>query len=268
MTTTMRLVPAGRRGQIMALVPAAAPAVGPALSGLILSGLSWRWLFIFMLPVALIALALGAWKLRNITTPEPVALDVASLALSVIGFGGLVHGLASIGESVSGHAPVAPYIPIAIGLAGLAAFVLRQVRMQRRGAAFLDVRIFATKPFTVPLLVSAAVALVAFGSQIVLPLVLTGRLPGHERRAGHGVADTEPGRRVLVRRRGGCGGAGRCAHGRVLVCGRGRGCGVGLLVVTGCLGVRLGCARAHIMETTTLPAFARPFSTYSMAWRV
>lgn len=82
-----------------------------------------------------------------------------------------MHGLASIGESVSGHAPVAPYIPITVGLAGLAAFVLRQVRMQRRGAAFLDVRIFATKPFTVPLL---AVALVAFGSQIVLPLVLTG----------------------------------------------------------------------------------------------
>ncbi|MEU4012341.1 DHA2 family efflux MFS transporter permease subunit [Streptomyces pseudogriseolus] len=176
MTTTMRLVPAGRRGQIMAIVtavPAAAPAVGPALSGLILSALSWRWLFILMLPIALIALALGAWKLRNITTPEPVTLDVASLALSVIGFGGLVYGLASIGESVSDHAPVAPYIPIAIGLAGLAAFVLRQVRMQRRGAAFLDVRIFRIKPFTVPLLVSVVVALVAFGSQIVLPLVLT-----------------------------------------------------------------------------------------------
>jgi MFS family permease len=47
-------------------VPAAAPAVGPALSGIVLSGLSWRWLFILMLPVTLIALALGAWKLRNI----------------------------------------------------------------------------------------------------------------------------------------------------------------------------------------------------------
>jgi DHA2 family lincomycin resistance protein-like MFS transporter len=56
-------------------VPAATPAVGPALSGLILSGLSQRWLFILMLPVALIALALGAWKLRSISTPEPVTLD-------------------------------------------------------------------------------------------------------------------------------------------------------------------------------------------------
>ena len=176
MNTTMRLVPAARRGQIMAIVtavPLLAPAVGPAVSGLILSGLHWRWLFILMLPVGLIALALGAWKLRNITTPEPVTLDLASLPLAAIGFGGLVYGLASIGESVSGHVPVPPYVPIAIGLAGVVAFVRRQMRLQRRGDAFLDLRIFGTRSFTVPALVSVVVSLVSFGSVIVLPLVLT-----------------------------------------------------------------------------------------------
>jgi DHA2 family lincomycin resistance protein-like MFS transporter len=93
MTTTMRLVPAARRGQMMAIVtavPAVAPAVGPAVSGLVLSALSWRWLFILVLPFALFSLAMGAWKLRNITTPEPVSLDVPSLGLSAIGFGALV----------------------------------------------------------------------------------------------------------------------------------------------------------------------------------
>lgn len=176
MTTTMRLVPAGRRGQLMAIVtavPAVAPAIGPALSGVILSALSWRWLFILMLPVALVMLALGAWKLRNITTPEPVTLDVVSLALSAVGFGGLVYGLASIGESVSGHVSVPPYLPIAIGLVGLVAFVLRQVRTQRRGAAFLDVRVFSSRAYSGPLLVSVVVAMVSLGSLIVLPLVLT-----------------------------------------------------------------------------------------------
>src|SRR3954447_1281026 len=55
MTTTLRLVPPGRRGQMMAIttaVPSVAPALGPALSGLVLSTLSWRWLFIMMLPIA------------------------------------------------------------------------------------------------------------------------------------------------------------------------------------------------------------------------
>jgi DHA2 family lincomycin resistance protein-like MFS transporter len=176
MTTTMRLVPAARRGQMMAIVtavPAVAPAVGPAVSGLVLSALSWRWLFILVLPFALFSLAMGAWKLRNITTPEPVSLDVPSLGLSAIGFGALVYGLSSIGESVSGHAPIPPYVPIAVGLVGLAAFVLRQLNLQRGGEAFLDVRIFSTRSFTVPLLVMVVIALIGFGTLVVLPLVLT-----------------------------------------------------------------------------------------------
>jgi MFS transporter, DHA2 family, lincomycin resistance protein len=176
MTTTMRLVPVARRGQMMAIVtavPAVAPAVGPAVSGLVLSALSWRWLFILVLPFALLSLALGAWKLRNITIPEPVTLDVLSLVLSAIGFGALVYGLASIGESTSGHAPIPPYVPVVVGLVGLAAFVLRQISLQRGGEAFLDVRIFRTSAFTVPLLVMVVVAMIGFGSLLVLPLILT-----------------------------------------------------------------------------------------------
>ncbi|WP_229070150.1 DHA2 family efflux MFS transporter permease subunit [Actinoplanes sp. DH11] len=176
MTTTMRLAPAARRGRLMALataVPAVAPAVGPALSGLVLSGLSWRWLFLLMLPVAGAALALGAVKLRNITTPEPVTLDVLSLLLSAIGFGGLVYGLASIGEAVSGHAPIPLWIPITIGVAGVAAFVRRQIVLRRGPGAFLDMRILGNRAFTAPLLVMLVIALNGFGVLIVLPLILT-----------------------------------------------------------------------------------------------
>ncbi|WP_157970824.1 MFS transporter [Nakamurella deserti] len=176
MTTTMRLVPAGRRGRMMAIttaVPAVAPAVGPALSGVVLSVLSWRWLFILMLPIAVVALALGAWKLRNTTTPEKVALDVPSLLLSAVGFGGLVYGLSLLGEASSGHAPISPYLPIAVGLVGLAAFVLRQIPLQRRDSAFLDMRIFLARSFTAPLLVMLFVAGTGIGLLVVVPLVLT-----------------------------------------------------------------------------------------------
>ncbi|WP_258723235.1 DHA2 family efflux MFS transporter permease subunit [Cellulomonas sp. NS3] len=176
MTTTLRLVPAGRRGQMMAIttaVPSVAPALGPALSGLVLSALSWRWLFILMLPIAIVALALGAWKLRNITTPEPVTLDLPSLLLSAVGFGGLVYGLSLLGEASSGHAPISPYLPIAVGLAGLVAFVLRQAPLQRRDNAFLDMRIFLRKSFTLPLLMMVFVAGNGIGLQVVVPLMLT-----------------------------------------------------------------------------------------------
>jgi DHA2 family lincomycin resistance protein-like MFS transporter len=176
MTTTMRLVPPGRRGQMLAIttaVPSVAPALGPALSGLVLSALSWRWLFILMLPVAVVALAMGAWKLRNTTTPEPVTLDLPSLLLSAVGFGGLVYGLSLLGEASSGHAPIAPYLPIAVGLAGLVAFVLRQVPLQRRDNAFLDMRIFQRRSFTLPILMMVFVAGNGIGLQVVMPLMLT-----------------------------------------------------------------------------------------------
>lgn len=175
-TTTMRLVPASRQGRMMALVtavPAIAPAVGPAVSGLVLSQLSWRWLFILMLPIGVVTLVLGAIKLKNVTVPERVSLDVMSLLLSIVGFGGLVFGLASIGESISGHAPVAPYIPILIGLVGVGAFVYRQVRLRKYRDAFLDMRIFSSRRYVLPTIVMTFVAMIGFGIPLVLPLILT-----------------------------------------------------------------------------------------------
>ena len=179
MTTTMRLVPQSRRGRIMALVtavPAIAPALGPAISGLVLTFLPWRWLFILVLPLAVVALVAGAFRLKNITTPEPVTLDLLSLALSAIGFGALVYGLASIGESTSGHAPVSPVVPIVVGLVGIAAFAWRQVTLRRAGDPLLDLRIFRTRLFDVPLIAMLFIALNGFGIVLILPLFLDGAL--------------------------------------------------------------------------------------------
>ncbi|WP_328810521.1 DHA2 family efflux MFS transporter permease subunit [Rhodococcus sp. NBC_00294] len=179
MTTAMRLAPQSRRGQIMAVVtavPAIAPALGPAVSGVVLAHLHWRWLFLLVLPLAVLAFVLGAAKLRNITTPEHVTLDVLSLALSALGFGALVFGLASIGESANGHAAISPLVPIAVGLIGVAAFVFRQITLQRRDDAFLDMRIFTSRSFVTPLIVMVFLAMNGFGILLVLPLILTGAL--------------------------------------------------------------------------------------------
>ncbi|KSZ56094.1 hypothetical protein Z045_25225 [Rhodococcus pyridinivorans KG-16] len=175
-TTTMRLVPVSRRGQMMALVTAVTavpPAIGPAISALVLSQLSWRWLFIMMLPLVVAALVLGAVKMRNLAVPERVSLDLVSLLLSALGFGGLVFGLASIGESVSGHAPVSPVIPILIGVIGVATFVCRQIRVQKRREPFLDMRIFRFRSYVTPAVVITFVAMNGFGVVLLLPLVLT-----------------------------------------------------------------------------------------------
>ena len=63
MTTVLTLVPIERRGVVMGNISIAisvAPAIGPTLSGLILQFLSWRFMFVLVLPIALAALVYGA----------------------------------------------------------------------------------------------------------------------------------------------------------------------------------------------------------------
>ena len=176
MTTALTLVPPSIRGRTMgtiSIVISVAPAIGPTISGLVLSQLSWRWIFIVMLPVALIALSLGAWKVRDVTTPRPARLDVLSLLMSAVGFGALIFGLSSIGESAGGHVLVAPWIPVAVGVLALVVFALRQIRLQESAdGPLMDLRVFAQRSYTVSALVLIIGFMAMFGALIVLPIFL------------------------------------------------------------------------------------------------
>ena len=175
MTTVMTLVPAHSRGRMMgriSIVISVAPAIGPTVSGLILSSLSWRWMFIIVLPIALGALALGAARVRNVTTPRDASIDIVSVVLSALAFGGLIFGLSSVGEAAAGEAPMPLWIPLTVGVVALAAFIARQFRLQRRERALLDLRTFGTMSFTVAIALVATSMMALFGSLIVLPIYL------------------------------------------------------------------------------------------------
>ncbi|WP_433506864.1 MDR family MFS transporter [Pseudonocardia halophobica] len=175
MTTVIRLVPAERRGATMGtitVVIAVAPAVGPTISGVILSTLGWRWMFIVILPIALLALAAGATWLRLDSETRRIPLDWPSVVLSALAFGGLVFGLSSIGESARGEALLPPWAPTVIGLVALAVFVFRQLRLQRDGRALLDLRPLGFRPFAVSLVLVVLGMMALFGVLILLPLYL------------------------------------------------------------------------------------------------
>src|SRR6478736_1290074 len=62
MTTVLNLVPMWDRGRIMgriSIVMSVAPAIGPAVSGVILQFLPWRGLFWVMLPISAVMLLIG-----------------------------------------------------------------------------------------------------------------------------------------------------------------------------------------------------------------
>jgi len=175
MTTVMTLVPEQSRGKTMGnimIVISVAPALGPFISGLILRFLPWQWLFALVLPIAFVALLLGARRMQNVTTPREAPLDLVSVLLSALGFGGWVYGLSLLG--VSGNAPhnFPVWTPLAIGSVGMVAFVVRQIALQRHDRALLDLRTFASRNFTVSVVLMAIMMMALFGTLIVLPLYL------------------------------------------------------------------------------------------------
>ncbi len=173
MTTVMNLVPVNQRGQVMGLIGiviAVAPAIGPTISGLVLDQLDWRWMFWIMMPIALSSLATGIIWVRNVTSPQGAHLDLFSVVVSALAFGGIVYGLSSIGESAHGPTPVPPAIPIAIGVAALGVFVWRQLQLGDR--ALLDLRVFVSPQFRVAALMFVATMMMLLGALIILPMFM------------------------------------------------------------------------------------------------
>lgn len=172
MTTVMTLVPPQARGKIMgniSIVMSVAPAIGPTIAGLVLSALEWRWMFILVLPIAILALAVGWLKVENVTTPRYAPLDVLSVILSALGFGGLVYGLSALGEG-SGEQVIPLWAALLVGLAGITMFVIRQVMLASKDRALLDLRAFLHRNYTLSVSMMATSMLMLFGTIILLPI--------------------------------------------------------------------------------------------------
>lgn len=174
-TTVLNVVPAHRRGRMMGLISiviSVAPAIGPTVSGLILSVFPWRGMFMVMVPIALVAIALGARWVRNLTETRRVTLDVISVVLSALAFGGLIFGLSSIGEAASGHAIVPVWIPLVVGVVALAVFVVRQLRLGSTDRVLLNLGVFRHSSFTLAVILVVVAMTMLFGVLILLPIYL------------------------------------------------------------------------------------------------
>ncbi|OZE38697.1 MULTISPECIES: MDR family MFS transporter [unclassified Rhodococcus (in: high G+C Gram-positive bacteria)] len=174
MTTVLTVVPAHKRGAMMgviSIVIAVAPAIGPTISGIILDSLNWRWMFWLVLPIALVAFAIGTTLVKNVTQTGRPSFDPLSVVLSALAFGGIVYGLSSLGHSAE-ESVVPVWLPLVVGTIALVVFVLRQVARQDQGGALLDMRPFRTPTFSVGLGMIAISMMALFGALILLPMYL------------------------------------------------------------------------------------------------
>ena len=172
MTTLMAVVPEHDRGRVMGNVTLAmsvAPALGPAVSGIVLQSLSWRWIFLVVLPIAAGIGILGLRKLVNVGEPQAGNVDWLSVVIAALGFGTLVYGLSEIG--VAGDHTTA-YAALAVGVLGVGSFVWRQLLLQREDKPLLDLRTLKIKVFSVSLGAMSVAFMAMLGSMILLQLYL------------------------------------------------------------------------------------------------
>ena len=158
MTILARAAGPDRMGRVMALVGVPmllAPALGPALGGALIDGVSWRLIFFVNLPIGVAALVLAARVLPREATSPSSRLDVRGLALLSPGLALLVAGLTGL---------VVALVP---GVLLLVAFV---VHASRTDDPLIDLRIFRDRVVAASAATTLLFGAAFFGSLLLLAL--------------------------------------------------------------------------------------------------
>src|SRR5580658_3128688 len=172
--TTLILQASGGRqlGRLMATISlpvAVVPILGPVISGLIITNVSWRWIFYVNVPICLAGIVLAWRRLSGRPAGQPAAqpLDILGLALLCPALAGLLYGLAQV-SSVGGFGHPRVLIPLLAGAALLAGFVLHALRMA--GEPLVDLRLFRSRGFTGASGLMFLAGLSIYGAMLLLPL--------------------------------------------------------------------------------------------------
>ncbi|MEK3936906.1 DHA2 family efflux MFS transporter permease subunit [Sporosarcina sp. FSL W7-1349] len=175
MTTVLLIIfPVHRRGAvmgIMGLVITLAPALGPTLSGVIISTLDWPYIFWFSSVFYVLLTIYAIAKIEDVSEITKPKIDFLSILLSTIGFGGLIFALSTMAEK-----PISAPIVWAPLLAGIIALVLFGVRQMTMEQPMVNLRVFKYPMFTLGTLMMFLGILIILSTAILLPIYLKSAL--------------------------------------------------------------------------------------------
>jgi EmrB/QacA subfamily drug resistance transporter len=158
----------GRLMSAISLPVVVVPIFGPVIAGLIISNISWRWIFYVNVPMCLAGLVL-AWRLLPATRPQRGAahIDLIGLALLPPALLALLYGLAEVSSDRGfGHAGV--IIPLAVGIALLAAYCVHA--LWTSATPMVDLKLFRSRTFTGASTLLFLAGLSIYGAMLLLPL--------------------------------------------------------------------------------------------------
>lgn len=153
------------------LVISFAPAIGPTLSGWLVEQFPWRSLFYVILPIVIIDFIVAYFILKNVTKQTYPKLDILSIILSSLGFGGLLYGFSIAGSQGWGSLQVV--VSMMIGSVTLFSFITRQFKLKQ---PILEFRVFQNKMFTLTTVLGMVVFIAMIGAATVLPLFMQNML--------------------------------------------------------------------------------------------
>ncbi|WP_143050607.1 DHA2 family efflux MFS transporter permease subunit [Propionispora vibrioides] len=173
--TVLLIFPPENRGTtmgIIGLVIMSAPAVGPTLAGILTEKINWHWIFWFSLPFLIISLLSGIKYMQNVSTITKPKIDLLSIGLSTIGFGGIVFGFSNAGELSGGDDP-SVLLFLGVGVIALIVFSLRQLYLKQ---PVLNLRAFQYPMFALGVLLVMFCTMIILASVLILPIYLQGGL--------------------------------------------------------------------------------------------
>jgi MFS transporter, DHA2 family, multidrug resistance protein len=178
----MREFPSDKQGQAMGIFGfgvVLAPAIGPAVGGVLVETFGWRSIFFVVVPFCIAALLLARRYLPVIssfvTTPKP--FDWAGLILATSATLAVLNGLVEMqGEHTSRGAML-----LLAGIAGFSGFAFHQLRAAH---PLLQIQLFVHQPFTMGAIVAFVYGIGLFGSTYLLPIYLQAALDFSPSKAG------------------------------------------------------------------------------------
>lgn len=166
----IRYAKPGKKGQIMGIIGLAfncAPILGPAISGFLLHFFSWRYLFLLIIPFAVITLLLSFFLLPKIPHNEHPRFNTLALILITGGLWSLLMGLSNVSNNHLLSFNVAGYV--LIGLAFLLLFFLNQRHSNRQ---LVNFGIFSHKQFVFATVINMLITSTMYGNAILIPLLV------------------------------------------------------------------------------------------------
>jgi EmrB/QacA subfamily drug resistance transporter len=166
----LTIFPIEERGKAMGMMGLAmifAPAVGPTLSGWVVEHYDWRMLFYIVLPLSLFALIYGIFSIWNVTKTSSPKLDALGIALSTLGFGGILYGFSDAGHD--GWNSTRVITSLFVGAIALVLFFIREWTIDK---PILEFRVFKYNMYSLTTVINMIITMSMYSGMILLPIYL------------------------------------------------------------------------------------------------